>query len=230
MASASLVPLILLILVQLAYAWMNITSKLSILGGMNPLILVAYRQIFGAVSIAPFAYWIERDKVPRMTKRIMIQILLSSLTGVTGSQILYFIGLKYSTPIIACALTNLDTAFTFVLAILFRQENLGIKKKSGVAKVVGTVLCIGGAVVLSFYHAKVIDVPESRVHWNYAEKLEHGHLNFSAAQSTSLLGPVLLILNALVWSLWFIIQVSIICIMHYISIIQHLGFRVELRD
>jgi drug/metabolite transporter (DMT)-like permease len=191
---------------------MNITSKLSILGGMNPLILVAYRQIFGAVSIAPFAYWLERDKVPRMTKRIMVQILLSSLTGITGSQILYFIGLKYSTPIIACALTNLDTAFTFVLAILFRQENMGIKKKSGVAKVVGTVLCIGGAKVLSFYHAKVIDIPESRIHWSYAEKTERGHHNFSAAQSTSLLGPVLLMLNALVWSLWFIIQVSIIWI------------------
>jgi hypothetical protein len=57
---ASFIPLILMFLIQLAYAGMNITSKLAILGGMNPLILVAYRQIFGTIAIAPFAYFLER--------------------------------------------------------------------------------------------------------------------------------------------------------------------------
>jgi hypothetical protein len=39
---------------------------------------------------------------------------------VTGNQVLYFVGLKYASATVACALTNLLPAFTFVLAILFR--------------------------------------------------------------------------------------------------------------
>ncbi|CAJ2631761.1 unnamed protein product [Trifolium pratense] len=201
---ASFIPLIFMFLTQLAYAGMNITSKLAILGGMNPLILVAYRQIFGTIAIAPFAYFLERDMVPRMTKRIMVQILLSSITGVTGNQVLYFVGLKYSTATIACALTNLLPAFTFVLAILFRQENLGIKTKSGVAKVVGTILCVGGAILLSFYHGKVISIPDSSIHWSYAQRVQGG--SGADSSSNSLVGPIALILSALIWSLWFIIQ------------------------
>ncbi|KAJ1417195.1 EamA domain [Sesbania bispinosa] len=182
---------------------MNITSKLAIQSGMNPLILVAYRQIFATISIIPFAYWLEWKSMPRMTKRIVFQILLSSLTGVTGNQVLYFVGLKYSTATIACALTNLLPAFTFILALIFRQENLRIKKTEGMAKVFGTVLCVSGAVLLSFYHGKVIGLGESKIHWSYAQKMEGSN---SSGKSNLLLGPVALIGSALVWSAWFIIH------------------------
>ncbi|CAK8544530.1 unnamed protein product [Lathyrus sativus] len=208
MGFSSFVPLILMLIIQLAYALMNATSKLALAGGMNPLILVAYRQIFGTVAIAPFAYWLERDMIPRMTKRIMIQILLSSITGVTGNQVLYFLGLKFSTATIACALTNLLPAFTFILAVLFRQENLRIRKKSGISKVVGTVLCVGGAILLSFYHGQVIGIGKSSIHWGYAEKVQSGG-DSSGSTSNSLLGPILLILSALIWSSWFVIQADL---------------------
>ena len=56
---AGLVAFLLMVLVQLVYAVMNITSKLAIESGMSPLVLVAYRQLFATVSIAPFAYWLE---------------------------------------------------------------------------------------------------------------------------------------------------------------------------
>lgn len=85
---------------------------------------------------------------------------------------------------------------------------MGIKKKSGVAKTIGTILCVGGAILLSFYHGKVIGIGESSIHWGYAEKIEGGS-NSSAAQSNSLKGPIVLVLSALIWSAWFIIQVSI---------------------
>ena len=38
----------------------------------------------------------------------------------TLNQITYFVGLKYSTPTIACALSNLLPALTFVLAVIFK--------------------------------------------------------------------------------------------------------------
>lgn len=60
MRSTSVIPFVAMFVVQLGYAGMNITSKLAIQSGMHPLVLVAYRQIFGTLSIAPLAYWLER--------------------------------------------------------------------------------------------------------------------------------------------------------------------------
>ncbi|KAK7379163.1 hypothetical protein VNO80_04616 [Phaseolus coccineus] len=204
--ASGLVPLILMIVVQLIYAGMNITSKLALESGMNPLILVAYRQLFATVSIAPFAYWLEWKTLPRLTKPLMIRILLSSLTGVTGNQILFFVGLKFSTATIACALTNLLPAFTFILAVIFRQENLGIKKRSGLAKVSGTILCVSGALLLSFYHGKAIGLGQSSIHWRYAEKMEG---TAPSGSGNMFIGPLLLIGSTLIWALWFVIQTDI---------------------
>ncbi|KAG4913860.1 hypothetical protein AAZX31_19G213800 [Glycine max] len=203
---AGLVAFLLMVLVQLVYAVMNITSKLAIESGMSPLVLVAYRQLFATVSIAPFAYWLEWNTLPRITQRLMIQILFSSLTGVTGNQMLYFVGLKYSSATIACALTNLLPAFTFILAVLFRQENLGIKKRAGLAKVFGTILCVSGALLLSFYHGKTIGLGQSSIHWRYAEKMEG---TSSSGKGNMFLGPLVVILSTLVWAAWFIIQKDI---------------------
>ncbi|MED6114203.1 hypothetical protein PIB30_078114 [Stylosanthes scabra] len=199
-----LIPLFSMILVQLAYTGMSITSKLAIEGGMNPLVLVAYRQIFATIAIAPFTYWLEWKTAPKMTRRVMIQIVLSSIAGITGNQVLFFVGLKYSSATIACALTNLLPAFTFVLAVIFGQESVGVKRKAGVAKVLGTVLCVGGALLLSFYHGKTIGLGESSIHWSYADKMEGR--SSSDGNGNSLLGPFLLVVSALVWSMWFVIQ------------------------
>lgn len=62
MAITGFIPFLVMVFVQLGYAGMNITSKLAIQSGMNPLVLAAYRQIFATASIAPFAYFLERYK------------------------------------------------------------------------------------------------------------------------------------------------------------------------
>jgi len=45
---------------------------------------------------------------------------MNSKCRATGNMVLYFIGLKNSSPTIGCALTNTLPAFTFILAVLFR--------------------------------------------------------------------------------------------------------------
>ncbi|KAE8728457.1 hypothetical protein F3Y22_tig00004355pilonHSYRG00030 [Hibiscus syriacus] len=49
-------PLVANVLLQVGYAGMNITSKLALESGMKPLVLVAYRQIFATLAIAPLAF------------------------------------------------------------------------------------------------------------------------------------------------------------------------------
>ncbi|KAI4301677.1 hypothetical protein L6164_034930 [Bauhinia variegata] len=203
--ASGLLPFLVMFIVQMAYAVMNITSKLAIQSGMNPFVLVAYRQIFATAAMAPFAYFLERRTAPRLTRPIMFQILLSSLTGITGNQLLFFVGLKYSTATIACALINLLPAFTFILAVIFRQENVRMKTMGSQAKVLGTIVCVGGALLLSFYHGEIIGLGESKIHWKYAERMQQRDQD-SSGKTNLLLGPFMLILSALSWSLWFIIQ------------------------
>lgn len=52
--------LIGMIILQICYAGINIISKLAMQSGMNPLVLLTYRQIFGTLAIAPFAFFTER--------------------------------------------------------------------------------------------------------------------------------------------------------------------------
>ncbi|KAK7813817.1 wat1-related protein [Quercus suber] len=184
MAGGDLLPFVSIVLVQLGYAGMNFTSMFAMHSGMHPLVLVAYRLLFATVAIAPFAYFMERA---------------------TGNMVLYFIGLKNSSPTIGCALTNTLPAFAFILAVLFRQESLGIKTRPGQAKVIGTIICVGGALILSFYHGNIINIGESSIHWTYAENMEKNS-STSSGHGNVILGPFLLILSSLSWSIWFIIQ------------------------
>ncbi|XVE63154.1 hypothetical protein DITRI_Ditri06bG0177600 [Diplodiscus trichospermus] len=196
-------PFLANVLVQVGFAGMNITSKLALESGMKPLVLVAYRQIFATIAIAPFAFFLERKTRPKITKTILFQIFLCSLTGATATQVFYFVGLENSTATIACALNNVIPAATFVLAALCRQEDVGIKNASGQAKVLGTLMCVGGAMLLPFYHGHTVGIGESSIHWKYADKLTSKSSNNG---SSFFLGPFLVMASTVSWALWLIIQ------------------------
>ncbi|KZV47403.1 hypothetical protein F511_07817 [Dorcoceras hygrometricum] len=170
-----LLPFVNMVIVQFGYAGMNIISKLAMDSGMDPFVHVAYRQIFATISIAPFAYFMER---------------------VTVNQITYFLGLKYSTPTIACALNNINPAVTFLLAVPLGLEKLGVRSKAGQAKIWGTIICVGGALLLSFYHGKVVKIGDSGIHWIYAERTRTNN----SIDHVSSSGPLLLVASAVSWA------------------------------
>ncbi|OMP09402.1 Drug/metabolite transporter [Corchorus olitorius] len=170
-------PFLANVLVQLGYAIMNITSKLAMESGMKPLVIVAYRQIFATLALAPFAFFLERA---------------------TANQVFYFVGLENSTATIACALNNVLPAATFVLAAICRQEAVGIKKSSGQAKVMGTLVCVGGAMLLSFYHGHIIGIGDSKIHWKYADEMTSK--SSSNGSNNFFLGPFLVMASAVAWA------------------------------
>ncbi|KAF7850309.1 hypothetical protein BT93_L5638 [Corymbia citriodora subsp. variegata] len=203
---AEFVPFLAMVIVQVGYAGMMIMSKLAMDSGMNPFVLVTYRQIFATLATIPFALLLERKTRPKITVPILIQIFLCSITGAFMNQVFYFVGLNNSTPTIACALGNTLPAMTFLFALIFRQESLGIKSKAGQAKVIGTLVCAGGAMLISFYHGPYIGISNLRIHWTYADKMTD---KYPANKSNFLLGPFLLFSSNAAWALWFIIQAKL---------------------
>ncbi|KAI3955350.1 hypothetical protein MKW98_018451 [Papaver atlanticum] len=205
MDSRNVLPILAMILLQFVSAGNNILGKVALDTGMHPNVMVAYRQIFATVILAPFAFFFERKKLSKLTKHTAFQLFLCSLFGGTLHQCFYFAGLKNSTPTIACALLNLSPAITFIIAIPFRMETICIKRLSGIAKVLATVVCVGGAMLMSFYKGSLINLGKSTLHWRFAEKIISEH-NSAAGKSSSLIGPVFVFIAILCWSIWFIIQ------------------------
>ncbi|KAJ4829942.1 hypothetical protein Tsubulata_045443, partial [Turnera subulata] len=125
---------------------------------------------------------------------------------ITGNQVLFFVGLKRSSLTIATALTNILPAATFVLAVISRQESVGIKRITGQAKVMGTVLCVGGAMFLTFYNGPIINIGESKIHWKYGSNSgDHSSNN----QSNSVLGSLMVIASTISIAVWYILQAKV---------------------
>ncbi|KAK4739423.1 hypothetical protein R3W88_003120 [Solanum pinnatisectum] len=195
----------IMVIVQVAYAGMVIISKLVMDGGMNAFVQSAYRPIFATISIAPFAFFLERKTRPKMTRSILFQIFLCSIFGITANQNIYFIGLKNSTPTIVSAIDNLIPAFTFIIAVPLGIEKLGLRSIAGQTKFWGTIICVGGAMLLSLYHGKVV-IGQLGFHWKYAENTSK---DVNSANSNFFLGPFLLIVSSLTYAIWLIIQARV---------------------
>ncbi|XP_022999562.1 WAT1-related protein At1g09380-like [Cucurbita maxima] len=194
-----------MVILQFCYAGLSITSKLAMQSGMSPLVLLTYRQFFGTLAIAPFAFFTERKTRPKITFPVLVQIFICSLSGATANQIFFFVGLKCTNPTVSSAMANVLPAATFILAVVFRQESVRIKTKPGFAKVMGTIVCICGAMLLSFYHGHTIGLGESKIHWPYVERIM-SKTNPTNRQENRTLGSVLLLCSSFSWALWFVIQ------------------------
>uniref|UniRef100_A0A0E0FKJ8 WAT1-related protein n=1 Tax=Oryza nivara TaxID=4536 RepID=A0A0E0FKJ8_ORYNI len=177
-------PTLAMVMVQLGFAGMNVVSKLALDTGMSPYVLIAYRNIIAAVFLAPFAYYFE---------------------SATLNQVLYFVGLKSTTPTVACALSNTLPALTFAMAAAFRMESVRLSAAAGQAKVFGTVVCVGGSMIMPFYKGPLLRLWASPIHWRFAESAASGAAA-PAAGGAAVLGDVLIILSCAAWAVWFIIQ------------------------
>ncbi|KAJ6775625.1 WAT1-RELATED PROTEIN [Salix purpurea] len=96
--------------------------------------------------------------------------------------------------------------FQIFICSLTGQESVGIKKTSGQAKLLGTVVCVGGAMLLSFYHGHIINIGESSIHWNYADSTGNSSTD---KKSNLVLGSLFIMASAVSWAIWFTVQAKV---------------------
>ncbi|CAA7047859.1 unnamed protein product [Microthlaspi erraticum] len=150
-------PYLAMISMQFGYAGMYIITMVSLKHGMNHYILAVYRHAIATVVIAPFALFHERKIRPKMTFRIFLQIALLGFIEPVLDQNLYYVGMTYTSATFASATANVLPAITFVLAIIFRLESVNFKKVRSIAKVVGTVITVSGALLMTLYKGPIVD-------------------------------------------------------------------------
>ncbi|KAJ9179560.1 hypothetical protein P3X46_011335 [Hevea brasiliensis] len=143
-------PYLLSIFVAFCQAGFNIISKVYLDKGMNVYVLVAYGFAIGAVTTAVLASLFERKNESKLSLPTCLNIFLLGFLGVLN-RILFYIGLEHTSSAFAAAMNNLTPLMTFILAILCRMEKLDISKLSGLAKLGGTIVGLGGATLMTLY-------------------------------------------------------------------------------
>lgn len=96
-----------------------------------------------------------------------------------------------------------------------RLEEVNLTRRDGLAKIVGTIACVGGATIITLYKGPAINEL-----WQRSLNLEDAaHLSANKAENWTL-GCLYMIGNCLAWSGWIVIQVifSSISFIHLHSI------------
>ncbi|XP_061338553.1 WAT1-related protein At1g68170-like [Gastrolobium bilobum] len=192
-------PAILMVVVQFSYAGVSILYKLVANDGMSLSVLMAYRFLFASAFMVPLAFFIERKSKPKITVKVVIQSFLCGLFGASLQQNLFVEAVALATASYATAMYNLIPGATFILAVCFGLESLNVRTSTGKAKVLGTLMGIGGAMILTFYKSTEIHL------WSTHVNLIR-HIQPHNVSTTQILGSALALGTCISYSIWLIIQ------------------------
>ncbi|KAK4267478.1 hypothetical protein QN277_024254 [Acacia crassicarpa] len=193
-------PALMMIIVQVGYAGVSILYKVvSNDRGISLTILIAYRFIFASLFMVPLAFFVERKSKPKITGKVLLQAFICGLFGATLQENLFVRAVSLAGATYSTAMFNLVPGATFVLALCFGLEKLNLGRASGKAKVAGTVMGIGGAMILTFY--KSIEIHLWSTHLNIIK-----HMAPHKGSSNHIWGIALATGTCLSYSLWLIIQ------------------------
>ncbi|KAH0465502.1 hypothetical protein IEQ34_005605 [Dendrobium chrysotoxum] len=199
-------PYIAMISLQFGYAGMNVITKVSLNHGMSHYVLVVYRHAFATLSIAPFALILERKVRTKITFTMFLQIFVLALLGPVIDQNFYYAGLKFTSPTFSCAMSNMLPAMTFVMAVICRMEKVNLKKVIYQAKVVGTVVTVAGALMMTLYKGPLVQLFWTRyIHIHQASAPPAASV---AADQDWVKGCIFLIIATFAWASLFILQAA----------------------
>jgi len=199
-------PYVAMIALQFGYAGMTLISKVSLNNGMSHFVLVVYRQASATLILAPFALFFERKVRPKLTFYVFCQIFVMGLLGPCIDQNLSYLGLKLTSPTYSCALINILPCMTFVLAVLLRIERVNVKRVRGAAKLLGTIVSVGGVMLMTLYKGPLVKMIWSLHHQSQNDNQTSTPAATAISNKDWIVGTVLTLTATLSWSVFFILQ------------------------
>ncbi|CAN0909472.1 WAT1-related protein At2g39510 [Linum grandiflorum] len=191
-------PFLAVTFMQFGYAGMSIISKFALNQGMSQHVLVVYRHAVATVVLAPFAFYFDRKVRPKMTWGIFLKIALLGLLEPTIDQNLYYTGMKYTTATFAAAMCNVLPAFAFLMAWALRLEKVKLKKVHSQAKILGTIVTVGGAMLMTLIKGARLDMP-------WTKGVDHSSATSLVAQDP-VKGAVMIAVGCICWAGFIILQ------------------------
>ena len=130
----------------LAAAFFGSVSTVSkpVLATVNPVLLSSLVYIISGLTFTPIAQKTERTKV---SKKYYYLVLISATIGAAAAPIMFFTGLKLTTAADTALLSNGETVFSILFALLFFKEKL---KRVGYGAV--ALILVGVFIVTTNFH------------------------------------------------------------------------------
>lgn len=202
---------IAMLALQFGYAGFHIVSRAALNMGISKIVFPIYRNIIALLLLGPAAYFLEKKERPPITLSFLVQFFLLALCGITANQGFYLLGLYYTTPTFASAIQNSVPAITFIMAAILGLEQVHIRRLDGLAKILGTIACVGGATIITLYKGP----PITKL---WLGSFNSGSLNpeiydvepLNMKSENWTLGCIYLLGNCLAWSGWIVIQAPVL--------------------
>ncbi|KAB2034221.1 hypothetical protein ERO13_D04G062000v2 [Gossypium hirsutum] len=192
-------PFVAVILLQFGFAGMSLISKYALNQGMSQHVLVVYRHAVATLVIAPFALVYDRKIRPKMTLSIFVKIFLLGLLEPTIDQNLFYSGMKYTSATFTSAMCNVLPAFAFTFAWILKLEKVNIGQVHSQAKIIGTIVSVGGAILMTLIKGPMLQLP-----WI---KSDDGHAFSSAAtHQYPIKGAIMITIGCFSWAAFIILQ------------------------
>ncbi|PNX84285.1 auxin-induced protein 5ng4-like, partial [Trifolium pratense] len=108
--------------------------------------------------------------------------------------------MKNTSTTFASATVNILPAITFIMAIIFRLETVNFRKIHSIAKVVGTVVTVSGAMVMTLYKGPAFQL----IKGHSSDQHESG--STEPSDQNFVAGTIMLICSCGGWASFFILQ------------------------
>ncbi|CAL5186624.1 unnamed protein product [Lathyrus oleraceus] len=192
-----------LLALQFCFAGFHIVSRLALNIGVSKVVYAIYRNFIALFLLSPFAYFLEKNQRPPLTLSLLVQFFLLALLGITANQACYLLGMYYASPTLASAMQNSVPAITFIFASALRLEETNIARREGIAKVVGTIASIGGAIIITLYKGPpLLHLQMNQMQENITLQID----NSSTKNQNWTWGCIFLLGHCLSWAGWIVFQ------------------------
>ncbi|KAL2339801.1 hypothetical protein Fmac_007741 [Flemingia macrophylla] len=156
-------PYLMLLGVQFGSAFMFILAMDAIEKGMSHFVFIVYRNAIASITLAPFAFLLERKVRPKMTFRIFLEIMALAFFEIILDQCFALLGMKFTSASFLSAVMNAAPSVTFLLAVILRLEHMKMKEVACQAKVIGTIVTLGGALLMALYRGPIVGIMGSSI-------------------------------------------------------------------
>ncbi|XP_027359016.1 WAT1-related protein At4g15540-like [Abrus precatorius] len=201
-----LLPFVVLIANECNNTGLFTLFKAASLEGMSNFVFVTYAYTVATVVLLPITFFYRRSRaVPPLSFSILSKIALLGLIG-CSSQILGYAGISYSSPTLSSAISNLTPAFTFMLAVICRMEKIAVKKRTTQGKILGSIVSISGAFIVTFYKGPSIIIADNSI----SIHLPQSNGILTSVDINWAIGGLLLTGCNILLTIWFVFQVEIL--------------------
>ncbi|XP_022631471.1 WAT1-related protein At5g47470 [Vigna radiata var. radiata] len=146
--------------VQFIYAGNAVFMGYALSLGFSSLTIIILTSLATFLVLFPVSFFFERSKWPKNCDFKLIKQLLCLSFGGLLFQYLFLKGLDLTSPAMGTAMPNIAPGLIFIIAWISGLEKVNLNNQYSKVKIMGTVLCVLGALTMSIMQSISTAAPE----------------------------------------------------------------------